>query len=67
MSENELPREVQREIIEKGGYVPVTPLGPPPQGEPLFSKYPSQPPNQPQSGTTPPAAPPQASSQQQAP
>jgi len=23
--------------IEKGGYVPVTPLGPPPQGEPLLA------------------------------
>jgi len=25
------------ERLEKGGYVPVTPLGPPPQGEPLLS------------------------------
>ncbi len=26
-----------RERINKGGYVPVTPLGPPPQGEPLLA------------------------------
>lgn len=26
-----------RERIKKGGYVPVTPLGPPPQGEPLLA------------------------------
>ncbi len=26
-----------RERIEKGGYVPITPLGPPPQGEPLLA------------------------------
>lgn len=29
--------EESRERIEKGGYVPVTPLGPPPQGEPLLA------------------------------
>jgi len=26
-----------RKRLEKGGYVPVTPIGPPPQGEPLFA------------------------------
>ena len=28
--------ELTIEIGKKGGYVPVTPLGPPPQGEPLL-------------------------------
>lgn len=27
-----------RERLKKGGYVPITPLGPPPQGEPLFAQ-----------------------------
>jgi hypothetical protein len=33
----------QHAIRQAGGYQPVTPLGPPPQGEPLFAAYPSSP------------------------
>lgn len=69
MNENDIPRQVERELIEKGGYVPVTPLGPPPQGEPLFSQYPSQPQaarvDSPQADTT--SVQPQTSTSQQAP
>jgi hypothetical protein len=31
-------------LLPGGGYQPVTPLGPPPQGEPLFAEQPSAPP-----------------------
>ena len=60
MNDNDLPRREEREIIEKGGYVPVTPLGPPPQAEALFMDYPSQP----QSGAAPAQTPPRGSSQE---
>lgn len=45
MSDRSMPpdSEVVLEIGHKSGYRPVTPLGPPPAGEPLFSQYPSQP------------------------
>ena len=39
MSEKAQPADSNSVIFGEGGYVPVTPLGPPPQGEPLLAQY----------------------------
>lgn len=69
MHEKDRAHQVQRAMIRKGGYGPVTPLGPPPQGEPLFVLYPSEPPVGPPDHPQPDAAPdqPPASPESQGP
>jgi len=65
-----MSNDIERRVVEKTeggqreGYVPVTPLGPPPQGEPLFAAQKPPPAQaQPQAQTQPQSAPPPSQQQ----